>query len=105
MEINSSRKNRNRQQIKDTLETEKIISEGVERWFDSSSSARLETMIPNHIKRDLKELTGCIDTKGTKSQRASNRLIVEALVDLFRKYKQGEGEFSLTDEPVYKGDY
>lgn len=104
MEFNSNRKNRDRTEIQSTLDNERNLH-SVERFFSEDQTARLETMIPAKIKRDLTELTGCIDTKGTGATRAANRLITEALADLFNKYQKGEGSFKLIDEPTLKGSY
>ncbi len=94
-----------RKDTKSIISDEKQIASNVEQWFDGDILARLDSTIPNVIKRDLKELTGCIDTEGTKSVRSANRVIVEALVDVFKKYKEGNGGFKLLDEPAFKGKY
>lgn len=104
MEINSKRKNRERADIQSTIENERNLH-SVERFFSEDQTARLETMLPAKIKRDLTELTSCIDTKGTGATRAANRLITEALADLFNKYQNGGGAFKLIDEPALRGSY
>jgi len=105
VEINSKRGNRDRDSLKKVMSDELAVSGSIERYFAEDVMARLETKIPGKVKRDLNELTSCIDTKGTGSTRAANRLIVEALQDLFIKYGIGEGEFKLNDEPVFRGSY
>lgn len=105
MQINSNRKNRSREDLQKVM-TEEANNHGtIEQFFAEDQMARLETKIPNKIKRDLSELTSCIDTKGTGSTRAANRIIVEALADVFAKYKAGNGEFNLNDEPSFRGEY
>ena len=104
MEINSRRGNRERADLKKVIADELTISGSVERFFAEDKSTRLETTIPGKMKRDLKELTSCIDTP-KDVPRSANRLIAEALQDLFIKYGNGEGEFKLNDEPVFRGSY
>lgn len=105
MEVNTNRKNRNREDIKKTLSDEAAINDSIEKFFSEDQIDRLSTMLPSKIKRDMIELNACIDTKGTGARNSSNRLLTEALVDLFKKYKAGDGEFKLNQEPHYRGDY
>lgn len=105
MKINSKRPNRNRDDVTEVIESEKKKSNSIERWFEENKMARLETQIPHIMKQDLSQLKIIMDTTDTGSKRTSNRLLVEALVDLFKKYEAGEGEFKLTEETDFKGNY
>lgn len=105
MEINSNRRNRGRQEVLDVLDEEKATQNSIEKWFAEHKTARLETMIPDVTKRDLNELLSCINTKGTGARKNANRLLVEAIADLFVKYQSGKGEFELTDKPHFRGEY
>ena len=105
MEINSKRKNRDRADIIKTLSDEAAINDSIEKYFSEDKIDRLNTMLPGKIKRDLIELNACIDTKGSGARNSSNRLLTEALVDLFKKYNKGNGEFKLNQEPFFRGDY
>ena len=105
MDINSKRSNRNREAVTDLLESEKKKSNSIERWFEENKMARLETQIPHVLKQDLNQLKIIMDTTDTGSKRTSNRLLTEALVDLFKKYQTGNGEFKLTEETDFKGEY
>lgn len=105
MEINSKRSNRSRDDVTELLDSEKKKSNGIERWFEENKMARLETQIPHVMKQDLSQLKIIMDTTDTGSKRTSNRLLAEALVDLFKKYEAGNGEFKLTEEVDFKGEY
>lgn len=105
MEINSKRSNRNREDVTELLDSEKNKANGIERWFEENKMARLETQIPHVMKQDLSQLKIIMDTTDTGSKRTSNRLLAEALVDLFKKYQAGNGEFKLTEETDFKGEY
>jgi hypothetical protein len=76
----------------------------VEEFFEDKM-ARLDTTIPLTIKRDLNELLECVDTKSVNSRNTANRLIVEALTDLFRKYQDDKGLYSMVDDLHFKGRY
>lgn len=105
MQINSKRSNRNREDVTELLDSEKNKANGIERWFEENKMARLETQIPHVMKQDLSQLKIIMDTADTGSKRTSNRLLAEALVDLFKKYQAGIGEFKLTEETDFKGGY
>lgn len=105
MDINGDSKNRNRTDITELLADEAAMSKSIERFFEKGSTgARLETTIPKTMKRDLKELTSCIITE-KNGLKTSNRIIAEALNDVFAKYAKGEGGFQLSEKPLYRGEY
>lgn len=107
MEIGRNR-NRETSDITNTtaaLDEEKKILNTIEKWFHNTVMERLETLIPRVMKQDLNYLKGIIDTAGTGVKRVSNRLLAEALRDLFKKYAAGEGEHKLSEKPDYKGEY
>jgi len=105
VEINTKRSNRSRKEVETVLDEATAITSSVEKWFDENQSSRLETQIPAPLKRDLNELKDCISFKNTGAKKTANRLIAEALVDLFKKYKNGDGEFELVDQPSFRGNY
>ena len=76
----------------------------VEEYFEDKMS-RLDTTIPLTIKRDLNELLQCVNTSSVNSRNTANRLIVEALVDLFKKYQGGHGSYDQVDDLHFKGRY
>jgi len=76
----------------------------IEELFEDKM-ARLDTTIPLTIKRDLNELLQCVNTNSVNSRNTSNRLIVEALRDLFIKYQKEEGDYQLVDDLHFKGRY
>lgn len=76
----------------------------IEELFEDKM-ARLDTTIPLTIKRDLNELLQCVNTNSVNSRNTSNRLIVEALRDLFIKYQKELGDYQLVDDLHFKGRY
>ena len=76
----------------------------IEELFEDKM-ARLDTTIPLTIKRDLNELLQCVNTNSVNSRNTSNRLIVEALRDLFIKYQKEAGDYQLVDDLHFKGRY
>jgi len=89
----------------EAIDAEKKIQESIERFFHGQSMARLETQLPRVMKQDLNYLKDTIDPAGTGVKRTANRLIAEALVDLFKKYGAGNGDIKLNEKPDFKGKY
>ena len=102
MEINSKRSNRNREDVTELLDSEKNKANGIERWFEENKMARLETQIPHVMKQDLSQLKIIMDTTDTGSKRTSNRLLAEALVDLFKNWSNLVGMYPLC---CYRTEY